>query len=96
MNSLNPLKWDFDTWIATLLLSALIGLMVLIGTAITMSVRADNKIDHCYVEYAQPSNIQPGIFVVRGFIPWRSNVIVASAQTSEEAHQKMIEQCPVK
>lgn len=88
--------WDGEDWFGCVVLCvALLGLGF--GTfALVNVIRSDAKVDHCYVEYYNQSQVLPGTYIVKGHVPWRSDIVLGHAPTSEEAQAKLRDLCPAK
>lgn len=82
-----------EAWLVRLTLFIIMIGLTLIATA---SIMSDGKIEHCYVDCNVVYDRDDVKCVVRGFVPWRPNITIARASTPEEAHQRLIELCPVK
>ncbi len=90
------IDWFGFSLIMSLLVSIVIGFVVGI-----CALRADGKVDNCYTEWHASLETMPGIsqsngaFIVKGHIPWRTDVTLGSAPTADEAHELMKKVCPV-
>lgn len=89
--------WDGEDWmlcgIGTAALVAIaIGLVCLVAT-----VRSNAQVDFCYTTYTRPSDTIPGgSYVVKGHVPWRTDLVLGTATTADEAVEVQKRVCPVK
>lgn len=89
--------WDGEDWMLgglgiSLLFAVAIGLVCAVCT-----VRSSAQIDFCYTTYMRPSETIPGgSYVVMGHVPYRTDRVLGTASTSEEAVEVQKRVCPVK
>lgn len=97
MKIVNNIKtWDESDWVGFSVFAALASCVGVLIYALFMSVNASGLIDACHVEYYTGAVKVPSTYIVVGHVPWRHDVVLAVAETSEEAAQKLKETCPVK
>lgn len=81
----------FDHWEA-LLFSSLLAAAGLIAWVAVEAIRADGRIDHCYVSYSSFRD-EPGSWLVKGHVNWRDDVTLGEAKTSSDAALLLGEVC---
>ncbi len=93
--------WRGEDWFGFSLIMALLTMIfggIIIGI---IALHANGKVDSCYVDWHSSMETVPGIssvngaFIVKGHIPWRSDAMLGSAPSAEEAHELMKKVCPV-
>lgn len=81
-----PSNWDGADVTLFAILLALAGLVGVGLWAVVSTLRAqDGDVKYCYTEYYNQNNVLPPAYVVRGYVPWRSNVVIGVTQTQEQA-----------
>ena len=87
-------NWDGETWWAFPFFLALNFAFVFGAVCAICAVRSDRKVDGCFI---REMDLGSGFitYQVRGHIPWRDDVILAEAPNGLEAHEVMVEVCPV-
>lgn len=86
-----PGQWDSDDVWACLALLVLVSIIGVGVWAIVACIRADGRVDHCYVE--RRLELLP-TFVAVGHRPWRLDIDIAVESTSDQAQEKLRAMCP--
>lgn len=89
--------WDGEDWVLGGLAMALLSVIVIALVVLVCTIRSSAHVDFCYTTYMRPAETIPGgSYVVRGHIPYRTDVVLGTAATSDEANELQKRVCPVK
>lgn len=90
------LNWDAGDWCAGVFGMLLFALAVMSLVCLSNVIKADGRVDHCYIEFYNQSQVMPGTYVVNGHRPWRPDVVLGHADTPEQARDLLKNVCPAK
>ena len=93
----NIKNWDEGDWFGGLLCTMLLGAVLTAGVVGITALRSDGKVDFCYTQFVNSQGVPHSDgYLVKGHIPWRTDVTLGNADTPEKAQELLQQTCPTR